>query len=503
MNPEMMSRLAGLAGQNAASQDAGKPLKDVSKQQPLLHLCKIIDSSGPEIKRVLAGKLEKKITVDNNTFYKIPMNIYEDIAKNTSSKYAEVIQNIFNVAGQDGENLRISMLIQAKNNYMTKDDDGLFTTKYDNYAKFKEILDTKFDEYLSAKRDNYEASLQRGGEVEPSMYNDPNYQSPGTSTGGQIPGVTDMLKNGIPGVTDMLKNGIPGAADPNAQKQGTQPVPAAAAAADGGASKDLELLFDKVYGKGNFQKRVTNIVLKKVNKIAKTNDKTDQINILLEGASKKVVDTFEQQLKKFIESIQADNHFFNLCIISAIGPKYIEEYYAQRDNNPEQTLSEYIDALIMSKKNIVNNPEEVENTRQPRIITNVDLASNTEWIRNTVNIINQKADEDGKVEALKASLQEGADPSGFMSNIMPSFLQPGVNTKPTDEIDLYGNPIQYSKAISDSNRQLEDTTEKKNIGPINYNGSKGGAKRKTKQRKGTRRRRSTRKVHKRNNKNIA
>ena len=331
------SALAGAgAAPTSTGQDAGKPCREVSNQQPLLHLCKVIDSSAPEIKSVLAEKLKEKLTVDEKTFYGIPMDIYKTISDETRSKYTEAIDRIFNADGQIGDNLRIAMLIQAKNNYMkTAKDKNIFTMNFNNYEEFNTELNEQIDKDLEVNREAYNANIpthtQTGGFVGKLLE---TAKTAKDAINGQLNPLGPMANN----MLGNMANTVMG------NKQPTQ----GAAGETGGASKELEITFDKVYRHGDFKRKTTKILLNKVLNIVKSDNKNDQINILLEAASKKVFDEFDKQLGKFIQNI--DNQYFNLCIISAIGPRYIHEYFSLKGSNPGQNIGQYIDSLIMSKE---------------------------------------------------------------------------------------------------------------------------------------------------------
>ena len=327
------SALAGAgAAPTSTGQDAGKPCREVSNQQPLLHLCKVIDSSAPEIKSVLAEKLKEKLTVDEKTFYGIPMDIYKTISDETRSKYTEAIDRIFNADGQIGDNLRIAMLIQAKNNYMkTAKDKNIFTMNFNNYEEFNTELNEQIDKDLEVNREAYNANIptqagtQKGGNL---------FKNAKDAINGQLNPLGPMANNMLGNVANSV--------------MGKKPPTQGAAGETGGASKELEITFDKVYRHGDFKRKTTKILLNKVLNIVKSDNKNDQINILLEAASKKVFDEFDKQLGKFIQNI--DNQYFNLCIISAIGPRYIHEYFSLKGSNPGQNIGQYIDSLIMSKE---------------------------------------------------------------------------------------------------------------------------------------------------------
>jgi hypothetical protein len=471
---------------------AGVPKPDVSKQQPMLHLCTVIDNSAPAMKEILTEKLKQKITVDDNTFFKIPMHIYKDIADKVSEKLSTTIQQTFSGTGQDGTNLRISVLIQAKNNYnkLFKGTENLFSKTYDTYEDFEQAMKQQFDDSVEVEREKMGSNTPMvGGFDFGSVMNAVNNASQG-------------------GVSNAAAQQPTAAGKPIASSSKNCPEPVV---------KEVQKMIDDLYGKGTFKKKLLKIISHKLDKVVNEAKKTDNINILLDAATDKVTDAFKGQLDKFMSNIQSNNQFFNLCIISAIGPQYIEQYFKQRAKKPNQTqtLGQYIDALVIpvtEEESENTEPEEQQTDAQNR--RTVQLDYDRPWLKSTVEAIQIAKTQEEREEILDSRLK-GEQPVENLTNQYTNYENsPFPVAKPRNqssnqsdnnqsgEIDAYGFTGTDSNMLLDTHDGTDKESKKYRLSDvIAGNNPKdaqtgGGAKRKTKQRKNIRRKRRTRKLRK-------
>jgi hypothetical protein len=442
---------------------AGTLKKDKSKQQPMLHLCTVIDNSAPAMKDVLTKRLAEKITVDDRNFFKVPMRIYEDIADKVSEKYAKAIQQTFSGNEQDGTNLRISVLIQAKNNYIKlfKGTEDLFNKTYDTYKDFEQAMKQQFDASVEVEREKVGNNNVSEGKVK---------FIGGQNKSGEEEGGDKQNETNTQATTKQADTAAPTKATNNGCPEAIV--------------QEVHKKIDDLYGKGTFKKKLLKIISHKLENAVNTAKKTDNINILLDAATDKVTDAFKEQLDKFMSKAQSNEQFFNLCIISAIGPEYIKQYFQSRDKNPNQTLGQYIDALVIKVTEGGS-----ENVEQPV----VDLGLNEV----------QPVQPVQPVAPIQSTISET---SSNQSYTVPHKEQ---KTGIDKVLDGYRNQVQIeNKPTITNNKQPTQDNNEESLGSIirstlggskkslQYQPGEGGAKRKTKQRKNTRRKRRTRKLRK-------
>jgi hypothetical protein len=458
----------------------------------------VIDNSAPAMKDVLTKRLAEKITVDDRNFFTVPMRIYEDIADKVSEKYAKAIQQTFSGNEQDGTNLRISVLIQAKNNYINsliKGTVNLFNEPYQAYDEFEKAMKQQFDDSVEVEREKMGSNTPMVGGFDFGSLM--NATKGFADAAGQQPTVAGKPKTPIA----------------SSSKNCPEPV-----------VKEVQKMIDDLYGKGTFKKKLLKIISHKLENAVNTAKKTDNINILLDAATDKVTDAFKGQLDKFMSNIQSNNQFFNLCIISAIGPQYIEQYFKQRAKKPNQTqtLGQYIDALVIPvTEDVSENTEPEESQTDVQNRRTVQLDYDGPWLNSTVEAIQNANNQAESVRILDSRLkgEQPVQPVEYLSNQDTNYENsPFPVAKPINQSSNQSKavPQEENKGLygftgTDIDWQLDDKIKKSNGSLKEQQALKrdkslrveeddkqleGGAKRKTKQRKNTRRKRRTRKLRK-------
>lgn len=283
MNLDALKGLGGDFAGKALGAVTGKSGK-ANSRDPYLNICNEIKANSKQIQEALTNKLGSA-QFNQSEFFN---EQYKSIADKLSDEIIRKINSIF-----DNDNLRIAVLLAAKKMYEEKGMEDIF--QQSNKNKYFNLLEQQIEQTIGTARG------QTGG------------------------GLLDGLKKQIG------QFGKP--ANPASTNSSVTP------------ENTLTATFDKIFGDGEFQDAVGNIILKRIEQLVIEQKIVDTI---LSKQIEEVANSYQAQFSKLAEVLSGDS-LACLFIIQTLSKDLLKNYTSDGEGT---TIGDYLEKMVLSKKEL-------------------------------------------------------------------------------------------------------------------------------------------------------
>ena len=333
-NPDMLKNIAsGALG--AVTGKSGK----ANSRDPYIKICNEIKSNSKQIQEALTNKLSSA-QFNQSEFFN---EQYKSIADKLSDEIIRKINSIF-----DNDNLRIVVLLAAKKMYEEKGMEDIFQKS--NKEEYFELLKQQIEQTIGTAREQTGGKNNNGNPLAgldmsqlQSLYdkNKDSFPSDLKDTFGKA---LSGLSNGQTGnAIENIQNAIPGAS--KLFKSASNPANSASTNSSVTPENTLTATFDKIFGDGEFQDAVGNIILKRIEQIVIEKKIVDTI---LSKQIEEVANSYQSQFSKLAEVLSGDS-LACLFIIQTLSEDLLKNYTSEGEGT---TIGDYLEKMVLSKKEL-------------------------------------------------------------------------------------------------------------------------------------------------------